>query len=352
MALPVKLTKTKGRAGFILPVALGLCIAFSGPIARADAAPVAGKPWVNSLGVKFVPAGTDGVLFSVWDVRVKDFQAFVTDSSYDVKTNIMSMKSDGWQHRGDSWSSPGFSQTDDDPVVGVSGKEGKAFCSWLTKKEQQAGKLTASQKYRLPTDTEWIKAAGPGTYPWGDDWPPPAGAGNYAGEDANDANWQNDRPTLADYTDGYPRTSPVGSFKPNSYGLYDMGGDVIQWCQNTYSFILCGTSWCSAAKNELASACTFPYPKEFRRDDIGFRVVLDIASPIHVTPASTTKSTSQAFGTPSSEPGTDATPGNPDTDNGFGTTKPQPDDAPAPPDNSDSGNGYGTNAAPPDPASP
>ena len=39
-------------------------------------APVAGQPWTNSLGVKFVPAGTDGVLFSIWDVRVKDYRIY------------------------------------------------------------------------------------------------------------------------------------------------------------------------------------------------------------------------------------------------------------------------------------
>ena len=163
------------------------------PPASPSFGPVAGRPWTNSLGVKFVPAGTDGVLFSVWDVRVKDFKAFVDATGYDATKGMVSFDNDGtdgWKARGDTWKSPGFAQTDDDPVVGVNLDDAKAFCAWLTKKEQAEGKLGANQLYRLPSDAEWSKAVGlnessEGTpqskglskgfetvYPWGSGWPP------------------------------------------------------------------------------------------------------------------------------------------------------------------------------------
>jgi hypothetical protein len=104
------------------------------PPVSPSVGPVAGQPWTNSLGVKFVPAGTDGVLFSVWDVRVKDFKAFVDATSYDATAKMVSLDSDGWKARGDTWKSPGFAQTDAHPVVGVNLYDAKAFCVWLTKK--------------------------------------------------------------------------------------------------------------------------------------------------------------------------------------------------------------------------
>ena len=129
----------------------------------------------NSLGMKFVPvAGTD-VLFSVWDVRVQDYQAFASAKGLD-------------------WEKPSFEQGPTEPAVNVSWEDAKAFCAWLTEKERGEGRLTAGQSYRLPMDWEWSVAVGlneprAGTpkekdgqikdvYPWGAQWPPPRGAGN------------------------------------------------------------------------------------------------------------------------------------------------------------------------------
>ncbi|HUB68544.1 MAG TPA: bifunctional serine/threonine-protein kinase/formylglycine-generating enzyme family protein [Candidatus Methylacidiphilales bacterium] len=243
---------------------------------------VANQSRTNSLGVKFVPAGTDGVLFSVWDVRVKDFQAFVNATGYNATGNMQSIQSEGWRVIGDTWKNPGFSQTEDDPVVGISGNDAQAFCLWLTMKERAEGKLTANQEYRLPTNAEWSKAVGSSTlYPWGDEWPPPPGAGNYAGIEARDAKWWRDRPTIEDYSDGYSRTSPVGSFKPNAYGLYDMGGNVCQWCQDDWA--LRGASWSKDTSQDLLSSDTWHQDPNYRRDDCGFRIVL-VTSPTGTPP--------------------------------------------------------------------
>ena len=270
------------------------------PPAAPPVGPVAGQPWTNSLGVKFVPAGTDGVLFSVWDVRVKDFKAFVDATGYDATAKMVSLDSDGWKARGDTWKSPGFAQTDDDPVVGVSLNDAKAFCAWLTKKEQAEGKLGANQLYRVPHDAEWSTAAGlkeisEGTpqsknlsksaemvYPWGKEWPPPKGAGNFAGSEANDAKWFSRAPIIKGYDDGYPRTSPVGSFPANAYGLYDMGGNVWQWCDDKYtnrgayfgSIVQRGGSWMNYNSDYLLSIYRNYVGAGSRTSCFGMRVVV------------------------------------------------------------------------------
>jgi formylglycine-generating enzyme required for sulfatase activity len=198
-------------------------------------------PWVNSLGMKFVPVAGAQVLFSIRDTRVQDFEAFVADTNNDATGGMSSLGKDGWQQRGATWREPGFSQGPTHPVVGVSRNDAKKFCEWLTGREQSSGMLPRGRVYRLPTDAEW--SAGVGLqgeegnnpkeksskiklYPWGKEWPPPKGAGNYAGEESKIGEEPSDWAVIKGYNDGYPRTSPVGSFAANANGLYDMGGNV------------------------------------------------------------------------------------------------------------------------------
>ena len=225
---------------------------------------VAGQPWTNSLGIPFVPSGTDGVLFGIWDVRVKDYAVFVKET-------------------GHAWPKTDFTQTDNDPAIDVSWDDAKAFCAWLTKKEQAEGKLASNQEYRLPTDAEWSKAAGlnessegtpeeksdkiQGVYPWGTEWPPPKGAGNYSESLTHD---------------GYPFTSPVGSFAANPYGLYDMGGNVWQWCEDEYDNqpgyrVLRGAAWDFGASERLLSSYRSGCDQGNRRGDNGFRLVMAVS---------------------------------------------------------------------------
>ena len=135
---------------------------------------------------------------------------------------------------------PGFAQTDDHPVVKVSWNEAEAFCEWLSRKE--------GLEYRLPTDHEWSCAVGigdredpsvspgdkdqkiPGVFPWGTEWPPPRGSGNLA--DATAKRKTPDWKVIDNYDDGFAHTSPVGAFAANQFGIYDLSGNVWEWCKD------------------------------------------------------------------------------------------------------------------------
>jgi formylglycine-generating enzyme required for sulfatase activity len=267
-----------------------IAVVFSLSACAPPVKPVAGKPWTNSLGVKFVPAGTDGVLFSVWDVRVKDFDAFVNETGHDPR-------SDFFLPHGNI-DEPDFTTMSEknNPEVIVSWNDAHAFCDWLTKKEQAEGWLASNQKYRLPTDAEWSKAAGlnestegspkdkggeiTGVYPWGSQWPPPKGAGNYCGEETRSkygeiGGWT----VITGYNDGFVEMSPVGSFPANRYGLYDMGGNVCQWCEDSYytgsgNRVFRGSSWREDGPYSLLSSFRGSYDFDCRTTDLGFRVVV------------------------------------------------------------------------------
>ena len=255
-------------------------------------------PWVNSLGMKFVPVAGTQVFFSVWDTRVQDFEAFVADTDYDatggnIIGGMWSLGRDGRKQRA-TWREPGFSQGPTHPVVGVSWDDAKKFCEWLTKREQGSGALPRGRVYRLPTDAEWSAGVGlqgeEGTnpkekdgkiklYPWGKEWPPPKGAGNYAGEESKIGEEPSDWTVIKGYSDGYPRTSPVGSFAANANGLYDMGGNVWEWCEDWYDAteagrVLRGASWYDDYPDRLLASCRLYGIPHLRIDYRGFRCVV------------------------------------------------------------------------------
>jgi len=225
----------------------------------------------NSLGMKFVPVG--GVEFGIWQTRVKDFETFA---------KAVNLKSSAWK-------SPGFKQSPDHPVVNVTWVEAVAFCKWLTEIEHKDGTLPTGQFYRLPTDLEWSQAVGlpeetgktaeardmgvADVYPWGTNWPPPPNTGNYTGEETGSD------VAIKGYDDGYAWTSPVGSFPPNNLGLYDMGGNVWQWCMDAWNNdskakVLRGASWYNGAlKLSLLSSCRVHASPDSSTDNYGFRIV-------------------------------------------------------------------------------
>jgi formylglycine-generating enzyme required for sulfatase activity len=247
---------------------------------RGAAAPPPGQAFTNSLGLAFVSVPGTKVMFCIWLARVRDFEQFVNESGYH-EADMLSLDKSDPKPVAPSWKLPGFSQSGDNPVFLVSWSDATNFCGWLTRKELSTGLLKSGQSYRLPTDSEWSLAAGPTKYPWGDNYPPPRDAGNYFG--------------------GRPR--PVGSFKPNAHGLFDMGGNLWQSCDDVYRKemnsegtrkrfpvfdddgggmkmkVLRGASFRTSGEQRLASDCrsgVVPYDRNGSR---GFRIVLAPSSP-------------------------------------------------------------------------
>jgi formylglycine-generating enzyme required for sulfatase activity len=128
-----------------------------------------------------------------------------------------------------SWRNPGFVQRGDEPVVNVTWKDAVALADWLSRKEKA--------RYRLPTEAEWEYAcqAGSATRHMGGN--KPAALAEYANIMAQDTtkNWPQYSDRAAQYSDGFAFTSPVGSFKPNAFGLYDMLGNVWEWASDWHA---------------------------------------------------------------------------------------------------------------------
>ncbi|BCQ25906.1 SUMF1/EgtB/PvdO family nonheme iron enzyme [Caballeronia sp. NK8] len=158
-------------------------------------------------------------------VTRKQFGVFARETGFKGK-GCMTFKRVDWDLVADAdWQNPGFPQTDDDPVVCVSWTDVKQYIEWLNSK--LAGKTT--HRYRLPTEEEWEYAARAGTTTpmyWGTSRREQCRYENTRDETAKALG--PDVP-VAPCDDHFLWTSPVGSFQPNQWSLYDMLGNATQW---------------------------------------------------------------------------------------------------------------------------
>jgi formylglycine-generating enzyme required for sulfatase activity len=188
------------------------------------------------------------------------------------------------------------------PVVQVTWEQAAEYCNWLSAQEgltpfyaARDGKLGAASPpgtgYRLPTEAEWSRAArypgeGPLKYPWGASLPPPPRSANLADGSARSLVSL----VLQGYDDGYPATAPVGSFRPNALGLFDLGGNVAEWVHDVYAIpaatssperdpagpaagdlhVILGSSFLHGSVSELRLSYRDYATKP--RTDVGFRV--------------------------------------------------------------------------------
>lgn len=198
-------------------------------------------------------------------------------------------------HNGDQmteyyYSSPAFDMY---PVVGVSWDAAKYFCKWrsqLYNTYLTEHKSFRSPRYRLPSEAEWEWAARGGKegakYPWGNPYVA-NGKGCFLA---------NFKPYRGNYrADGYPYTAPSNAFNPNDYGLYNMAGNVAEWCEDAYAEsympvtwdlnpvyndeneprkVIKGGSWKDVAYFLETGTNTYEY-RDSRRSYIGFRCVMD-----------------------------------------------------------------------------
>ncbi|HPE70355.1 MAG TPA: SUMF1/EgtB/PvdO family nonheme iron enzyme, partial [Thermotogota bacterium] len=190
-----------------------------------------GNTWEEGKGENDESPVTVSISMDFWmgktEVTYEQFDAYCSDVGYEYADEV-----DG-RGRGKQ------------PVVNVSWCQATAYCNWLSRKENipiaygedghfldgngnPTSDITQVRGYRLPTEAEWEYAARGGQYQR--DW-------LYVGsDDPEEVAWyfQNCRTTR--------RPSPVGAKKPNSLGLYDMSGNVYEWCQDRYSQELPGGS--------------------------------------------------------------------------------------------------------------
>ncbi len=242
------------------------------------------EPWTNTLGMKFVPVPKAGVLFSIWETRKQDFRAcssaniLLTDEGVAATPLKMATIRNGQEvFDSSTWEDPGFAQGEDHPVVGVSMVNANYFCLWLTMKEHAEGRLPAAWHYRLPGTAEWDAAFAAG----------PDVPANIAGMETEADGWPPELPRVST-SDPFPRTAPVGSFPPNSLGIFDLNGNIREGCldisaagpnQHKLNFRVSitgrGASW---RRTELPDQKLNPGRQQLRpfmrRSDTGFRLVL------------------------------------------------------------------------------
>ncbi|MCE9607985.1 MAG: SUMF1/EgtB/PvdO family nonheme iron enzyme [Planctomycetia bacterium] len=221
------------------------------------------KRWTNTVGLEFalIPPGefqmgavdddpdadddelrhkvriTKPFYLGIHEVTHAQFSQFVKADNYKTQAETDGAGGWGYDEATDTlsgpkpqydWRNTGWPQTDEHPVVNVTWRDAKAFCDWLCRKE--------GKNYRLPTEAQWEYAcrAGAATkYFHGDD---PERLAEFA--NTADAAFKTKKPSGHAYgidaDDGFVFTAPVGRRKPNAFGLYDMTGNVWEWCDDWY----------------------------------------------------------------------------------------------------------------------
>jgi formylglycine-generating enzyme required for sulfatase activity len=190
--------------------------------------------YMKGVGVPQHRVSVNAFALGKYKVTVGEFKVFVAETGYDAGDTCYIFRRDPnlnneWRYvksGGYSWKNPGFAQTDRHPVVCLDWADSKAYVAWLSKK--------TGKDYRLPTEAEWEYAARAGTttpWFWGDD---PNDACKFA--NVTDLTFAQahgvDKASVFQCEDGYAYASPVGSFKPNAWDLYDMLGNVWDYIED------------------------------------------------------------------------------------------------------------------------
>jgi formylglycine-generating enzyme required for sulfatase activity len=182
---------------------------------------------------------------SKYEVTRGQFARFVRETGRDTSGGCWILDSKATRWRVDSkrnWRDPGFPQTDEHPVVCVSWEDAKTYTQWLAEK--------TGEPYRLLSEAEWEYVARANSETarfWGDGEQQACEYANVADRQAknNYSGW-----TSFDCDDGYTETAPVGTYKPNAFGLHDMLGNAWEWVEDCWNKSYAkapndGTAWLS-----------------------------------------------------------------------------------------------------------
>ena len=155
-------------------------------------------------------------MLGAYEVTRREFREFIEATDYKTDAERDGKGGYSWRPWGQSpdvtWDNiPGLPQTDVGPVVNVSWNDAVAFCQWLSKVE--------GQTYRLPTEAEWEFACRGGS----------AGKWSFAQDEESLLETH----SIYGYRDGRG-TQSVGQKLPNAFGLFDMHGNVYEWCHDWY----------------------------------------------------------------------------------------------------------------------
>ncbi|HVH46954.1 MAG TPA: SUMF1/EgtB/PvdO family nonheme iron enzyme, partial [Labilithrix sp.] len=281
---------------------VGLFVLLSSEHARASEEDLSLDLGASSLELRRIPKGTFGegspatepgresdesarnvtisrpFWFGKVPVTRAQFSRFVTETRFVTDAEKGQSGGFGWdgkalvQKKEFTWRNPGFPQKDEDPVVLVTFGDANAFVAWASRK--------SGRRVRLPTEAEWEYAARAGTTtPW---------AGANKEDEALAFGWFK--------TNSPNGTHPVGTKRPNAFGLFDMSGNVFEWCRDVYApypagdatdpentappageperRVLRGGSWLRDPKRGR-SAARYRNAPGSRNADNGFRVAID-----------------------------------------------------------------------------
>ncbi len=187
------------------------------------------------------------------------------------------------------------------PVVNITWQEAALYCNWLSQKQSlpnfysvNGDKISVTTPfnngYRLITEAEWAfisrkhKRMKNDKFPWIGGYPPPMSSGNFADQSAKGMISL----TISGYNDSFPTSSPIGSFPSNISGIFDIGGNVAEWCHDYYTayinsktvdpigpkngslHVIRGSSWRDSTIAELRLSYRGYHNKA--QNDVGFRI--------------------------------------------------------------------------------
>ena len=244
------------------------------------------------------------IAVGIHEVTRGEFHRFVNEEAYEIEHSCWTLdpKTGSWdprepQRKGFFWENPGYEQADDHPVVCVDWDAATAYLDWLSRR--------SGATYRMLSESEWEYVARAKTDTpryWGRSYKKT----QCRYENGLDSAFAKRYPSLKrkwkwkpiPCNDEHVHTAPVGSFKPNDFGLHDMLGNVREWVAdcwhpdyegapadgsvwtrkgkgNCARRVLRGGSWANVPKN-MRAATRISYIREARSDVLGFRVAREL----------------------------------------------------------------------------